>query len=185
MADYVGRKAVVKYGTIVLPADSYQYSATAKSLESLTTESYPKFPGSLDGQFFPRIDPMQPDMGHYPLGTPLDDARRCAMHGVTPTQIFGGIRRGNISLEGFYLGPLLGPRLGNLVTVQLYHNVGGFIVGRGVGDGRDAIQLGVGASGYVTATIMVTEATYRQALRNYLRWTIKGEMHGEFDVLPV
>ena len=185
MADYIGRKAVVKYGEIALPADSYQYSATAKALESLTTESYPTFPGSLDGQFFPRIDSMHPDMGTYPQGTPADDARRCAMHGVTPTQIFGGIRRGNLSLEGFYKGPLLGPRLGNLVTVQLYHNTGGLMVGRGVGNGLGAIQLGIGASGYVTATMMVTEATYRQALRNYLRWTIKGEFHGEFDVLPV
>ena len=164
MSYYVGKKAKVQYGQVFLTADSYQYSASAKAVESLTVEAYGTWEGDLDTTYEPRKDPLHPDMGEYKPTDPTEQAKRWAMHGVVPHHIFGGVRRGTITLEGPYGGPLLMPRIGNLARVQLFHLNGSQI------------------HGAITCEILVTEATYSQGVRGYLRWIIKGDMHGDFDV---
>lgn len=164
MSYYAGRKAKVKYGQVYLTADNYQYQSTAKAIESPNIKTLGTWEGDLDATYEPRKDPLFPDMANYPSGDPSDNSKRFAMHGVVPHQIFGGVRRGTISMEGPYGGPLLMPRVGNLVTVQLFH--------------LNASQT----HGFVTGTVMVTESSLTTGVRGYLRWTIKGDFHGDFDV---
>ncbi len=164
MSYYTGRKAKVKYGQIYLTADNYQYGSTAKSIESLTTHSHGDWEGDLDATYTPRQDPENPDLGEYPPGDETDTAKRDAMHGVTPHQIFGGIRRGSVTMEGFYAGPLLMPRAGNLAKVQLFH------------------LNGSQAHGFITGTILVSEINFVQTVRGVFRWFLKGDFHGDFDV---
>lgn len=163
MADYNGRKATVKYGDILLPASNWRYTSTARFIESITTHLYPEYPGSLDHAFDPRKDPLKPDMGDYPLGTPTENAKRIAMHGLVPQQIFGGIRKGTISLDGFYKGKALAPRAGNLANVQLYQP---------------------GNTGLVSCDIVVSEVNFDTQVRGWLKWSIKGEIQGQFSLMP-
>jgi hypothetical protein len=162
---WAGKHARLRYGgTLLLPVDNVEFGASGKLIERITTANYGEWKGPYEVTYEPRANPSAPDLVDLPATTAPEIAKRNAFLGTPALQIWGGIRRGEITISGFFYGGNRTPRIGNLAALLLYHTDAGLAP--------------------MNIPVMFESVKYTDGVRGFKRFLASGKTHGDFDPYP-
>lgn len=153
---YVGKYAVVQYGSRLLNADSYRVSISGEVIDVTNISVF----GSMQVRLPPkRIDPN----GLLPPTSPLDHEKYFANHGTPTSNLWGGKRSYKVNVTGktYKLGDGINnylPNFGDYVKIAF----------------TDAAP-GVGTHPRFICYCIVTEVEFANDIKGYQSWTLNAE----------